>query len=176
MATPQPPLIRSTHLLSNILPSNRVALVNDGCSIHGTSLVANVPFRRGDLILPLIGRLSVRSYRTIQIDGSTHLDGDLMAFMNHSCRPTSIVQVQAMGVRAAVDLKQGDEITFFYPSTEWDMVRPFECLCGADDCVGFVAGAQYLSTDILRRYFINPHIQELFGETLIRCRSLSEQA
>jgi SET domain-containing protein len=152
---------------SNIFSSDRLVIVKDGCSIHGTSLVARTPFRRGELILPLTGTLSSRSYRTIQIDVRRHLDDALMAFMNHSCRPTSIVQAQALGVRTAVDLKEGDEITFFYPSTEWDMVRPFECLCGARECIGFIAGAQHLSIEILRRYFINAHIQKLAAEAFL---------
>jgi len=171
MTDPQPPPIDANHVFSNILLSDRLVIVKDGCSIHGTSLVARTPFRRGQLILPLTGTLSSRSYRTIQIDVSQHLDGAVIAYMNHSCRPTSIVQ--ALGVRAAVDLKSGDEITFFYPSTEWDMVRPFECLCGACDCIGFVAGAQYLSTAILGRYFINSHIQELAVEAFLHCRALN---
>jgi len=154
-------------VFSNILPTDRLAIVNDGHSIHGSSLLAKTPFRRGELILPMIGTLSARSYRTIQIDVSRHLDGAVMAFMNHSCRPTSIVEAQALRVRAAVDLKAGDEITFFYPSTEWDMVRPFECLCGAHNCIGFVAGAQYLPIDSLRRYFINSHIRELLLEAVL---------
>ena len=116
----QPPPIGLTRVFSNMLPTDRLAIVNDGHSIHGSSLLAKTPFRRGEVILPMIGTLSARSYRTIQIDSRRHLDGAVMAFMNHSCRPTSIVEAQALRVRAAVDLKAGDEITFFYPSTEWD--------------------------------------------------------
>src|SRR5271167_540164 len=116
----QPPPIGIARFFSNILPTDRLAIVNDGHSIHGSSLLAKTPFRRGEVILPMIGTLSARSYRTIQIDSRRHLDGAVMAFMNHSCRPTSIVEAQALRVRAAVDLKAGDEITFFYPSTEWD--------------------------------------------------------
>jgi hypothetical protein len=129
----QPPPIGLTRVFSNIFPTDRLAIVNDSHSIHGSSLLAKTPFRRGELILPLMGTLCTRSYRTIQIDVFRHLDGVLVAFMNHSCRPTAIVQAQALSVRAAVDLKEGDEITFFYPSTEWDMLRPFECLCRARD-------------------------------------------
>jgi hypothetical protein len=91
--------------------------------------------------------------------------------MNHSCRPTSIVLAHALCVRAATDLKAGDEITFFYPSTEWDMVRPFECLCGAHNCIGFVAGAQHLCIATLRRYFLNAHIQELAAEAFLAVAS-----
>jgi len=161
---------------SNTFQSDRLAIVNDGGSIHGISLLAKTSFKRGEFVLPLIGKPAARSYRTIQVDVGRHLDGALMAYMNHSCQPTSIVQTRALGVRAAVDLKPGDEITFFYPSTEWNMVRPFECLCGARECIGFVAGAQYLSTEILRRYFINPHIQELTAEAFIHGQALNEQA
>jgi len=154
---------------SNIPSSDSLAIVSDA-SIHGAGLVAIRPFRRGELILPLIGKLTARSYRTIQIDASKHLNGALIGFMNHSCRPTSIVHARAHGVLAAVDLKAGDEVTFFYPSTEWKMVRPFDCLCKAPDCIGFVGGAQYLSLDMLRRYFINSHIQKLATEALPHTR------
>lgn len=136
-------------------------LVDDG-SIIGARLVAKRPFRRGDLILPLTGRLTAASYRTIQIDANTHVEGALLAFMNHSCRPSAAVVVQARAVRALTDLTAGDEVTFFYPSTEWEMVRPFECLCGARNCIRYVAGAKYLALETLANYFIiNPHIQRL---------------
>lgn len=28
-------------------------------------------------------------------------------------------------------IKKGGDITFFYPSTEWDMAQGFDCSCGA---------------------------------------------
>jgi hypothetical protein len=28
-------------------------------------------------------------------------------------------------------LAEGQDITFFYPSTEWDMAQGFDCSCGA---------------------------------------------
>ncbi len=36
------------------------------------------------------------------------------------------------------DLQVGDQLTFFYPSTEWASPRPFQCLCGAGvgKCIG----------------------------------------
>lgn len=160
MPSLQTPPIDLQSFCSSILPSDRLAIANNG-SIVGAGLLAKTPFRRGELILPLLGKLTARSYRTIQIDVNKHLDGALIAFINHSCQPTSIVEAPALGVVAAVDLRAGDEVTFFYPSTEWEMVRPFECLCNAPDCVGFVAGARCLSNEILRRYFINSHIQKL---------------
>jgi hypothetical protein len=78
MINPHPFPIGLTRVFSNIFHSNRLAIVNDCGLIHGTSLVAKTPFKRGELILPLIGTLSTRNVRTIQIDVSRHLDGALM--------------------------------------------------------------------------------------------------
>jgi hypothetical protein len=163
----QPPPTDFQSVCSRTFSYNRLAIVKGG-STSGAGLVAKTPFSRGELILPLLGKLTARSYRTIQINASKHLDGALIALMNHSCRPTSIVHALTLGVFAAVDLKAGDEVTFFYPSTEWEMVRPFDCLCGAPACIRFVAGAQCLSTDVLKRYFINCHIQKLTAKPFLR--------
>jgi hypothetical protein len=118
-------------------------VVVDEGSIIGAGLIAKRSFRRRGLILPLTRYLATASYRTIQIDASTHVEGSLRAFMNHSCRPTAAVVVPTRAVLAVADLKAGEEVTFFYPSTEWEMVRPFKCLCGALNCIGYVAGAKY---------------------------------
>lgn len=70
-----------------------------------------------------------------------------------------------MEVRVARDrdLKEGDDLTFFYPSTEWEFDRPFDCLCGAGkgQCVRDVQGAKVLSKEELNKWFINKHILEL---------------
>lgn len=146
-------------------PSEALGVVDDG-SICGARLVAKQPFKPGDLILPLIGHLAPVSYKTIQISAHTHLEGFLLAFMNHSCRPSAIVLTQERAVRALCQLEIGQEVSFLYPSTEWDMTRPFECLCGATNCIRYVAGARYLSLELLGLYFINPHIQQLAAQAL----------
>ena len=57
-------------------------------------------------------------------------------------------------------LRAGEDLCFFYPSTEWDCARPFECLCGAskDVCLGWYGGAQDVSREKLEKYFINSYI------------------
>lgn len=71
-------------------------------------------------------------------------------------------------VRVAHDraIKAGDDLTFFYPSTEWKSAKPFDCLCGAPKgvCVGNAAGSSYLSQEQLSRYFLADHIKELLKE------------
>jgi hypothetical protein len=83
-----------------------------------------------------------------------------LLYMNHSCEPTAIVDVSRWEVRAAVPIAKGCPITFFYPSTEWDMAQPFECNCGSKDCLGEISGAKYIPRQILRKYVLNQHIKQ----------------
>jgi hypothetical protein len=145
-------------------PENSCKVDND--SPYGARLLVQRAFKRGDLILPLVGRHAAPSYKTIQIGLNTHLEGSLTAFINHSCRPSAIIMTQEIAIRAWTDLEAGDEVTFFYPSTEWAMVRPFNCLCGAPDCIGYVAGAKYLPLSLLSRHPVSPHIRQLAGDVL----------
>ncbi len=66
------------------------------------------------------------------------------------------------------DLKVGDELTFFYPSTEWDMAQPFRCECGAEECKGWIQGAGSMDRGLLEGYWLNEHIvarlREVNGE------------
>lgn len=88
--------------------------------------------------------------------------------MNHSCAPTAEVRLYpgapsqwevTVGPRG---LKAGDDITFFYPSTEWDMAQGFQCGCGAGACLGQIRGAKYLSLQQLEdRGFVNEHIKAM---------------
>jgi hypothetical protein len=85
--------------------------------------------------------------------------------MNHSCSPTAIVDVTNMEVRAAVPIAQGQPVTFFYPSTEWDMAQPFQCNCGARECLGTVRGAKHIPRHILSNYYLNQHIKQLLYDS-----------
>lgn len=88
--------------------------------------------------------------------------------MNHSCAPSVEVDVESMTVRVARDrdLEIGDDLTFFYPSTEWKFDRPFACLCGSGKgvCVGELNGAASIDSEELNRWFINGHILDLAKE------------
>lgn len=63
-------------------------------------------------------------------------------------------------------IKAGDELTFFYPSSEWSMSQPFECKCGAGEgiCKGTISGAKEMGRERLKGYWLNPHIEELLDE------------
>lgn len=59
------------------------------------------------------------------------------------------------------DLKVGEDLVWFYPSTEWESPRPFECLCGAERCIGMQRGSKFLERYVLEGYFVNEHVRLL---------------
>lgn len=128
---------------------------------RGIYLTSEEPFAKGQLICTITDYTvsAEPTYQTIQVGENRHIENfGVLAYLNHSCRPNVIVDTVHLAVYAAQDICAGDELTFFYPSTEWDMARPFVCLCGVPGCIRLVAGARFLSIDMLSRYHINPHI------------------
>ncbi len=148
-------------------------------TIYGARLVATQPFRHGQLLHTFTDYRVVErpSYQTIQIALTQHIDniGNL-AYINHSCHPNTVIDTETLTVRAARDIAAGDELTFFYPSTEWVMDRPFICLCGAPQCIRLVAGAKYLTVETLGRYFINRHIREAIMQFLVTAAAMPEDS
>lgn len=53
---------------------------------------------------------------------------------------------------------------FFYPSTEWFMAQPFDCLCGQPTCRGRISGARDMTSEQLKGIWLNAHIRELLEE------------
>ena len=103
---------------------------------------------------------------TVQIGRDRHVEVKELAVMNHSCNPNTILDTSRMLVFAARDITIGEELTFFYPSTEWEMSAPFICLCGAPNCIHVVAGARFLPLSTLEHHFLNRHIRELMIDLL----------
>ncbi|KAJ5223901.1 hypothetical protein N7468_008443 [Penicillium chermesinum] len=108
-----------------------------------------------------------KAYTSVQTGADTHieLNSDLV-FCNHSCAPSLVFDMSRMEVRVIDErpLKAGDALTFFYPSTEWDMDQPFHCTCGAEECRGWISGAKDMPRDVLKQYWLNPHIAALLNE------------
>lgn len=150
-----------------------------GGSAYGARLITDQAYKQGDVLYHITGQRVTEkaTYQTIQVGPQSHIEElGVLAYLNHSCQPNTIVNVSELTVVAACDIAVGDELSFFYPSTEWEMDRPFICLCGAPQCVRLVAGAKYLSVDTLSRYFINAHIREMIFATLAETVSLDRAA
>lgn len=61
-------------------------------------------------------------------------------------------------------LEIGDELTFFYPSSEWTMAQPFNCFCGASNCRGRIDGAGKMSAKQLEGLWLNGYIRDMIAE------------
>ncbi|RSL66256.1 hypothetical protein CEP54_003843 [Fusarium duplospermum] len=106
------------------------------------------------------------TYATVQTGRDTHLNlnSDLL-YINHSCEPTLLFDVGNLNVLVGPKgIKPGDELTFFYPSTEWHMAQPFDCLCGTPTCRGRIAGARDMTEAQLDGVWLNGHIIQLRAE------------
>ncbi|KAJ3281527.1 hypothetical protein HK104_011416 [Borealophlyctis nickersoniae] len=128
-----------------------------------SKLVSLQPFKKGDLVCKIEGyaKHANKRWSSVQVSANEHIElCSELVYMNHSCDPSIHLDTTRMEVIAAKDIKEGDDLTFFYPSSEWDMSQPFDCWCGAEQCVKRVSGAQHIPPTILDRYFLNQHIRE----------------
>ncbi|GIK05598.1 hypothetical protein Aspvir_009711 [Aspergillus viridinutans] len=110
---------------------------------------------------------SKKAYTSVQTGGDSHieLNSDLV-FCNHSCDPSLNFDMHKMEVRVVDErpLKVGDALTFFYPSSEWEMDQAFNCNCGSEKCKGWISGAKTMGREELEGYWLNPHIEEMLRE------------
>jgi len=130
-------------------------------------VVATEPIGVGEEVLAILGVVTDRPSRTsIQVGEREHVDipPDLPAdrvgerypwqFLNHGCGPNAAVVGRSLVALRRIG--RGDEITFDYNATEYDMASPFRCRCGGPSCRGaLIAGFRHLSPD--ERTRVLPH-------------------
>ncbi|KAM0284549.1 hypothetical protein ACHAQH_001915 [Verticillium albo-atrum] len=106
------------------------------------------------------------TYATVQCGKNKHLNlNSDMLYINHSCDPSLIFDTGNFNILVGPKgLQPGDELTFFYPSTEWSMAQPFDCFCGAPTCRGTISGARDMTDAQLDGLWLNGHIRELLEE------------
>ncbi|KAI9272437.1 hypothetical protein BY458DRAFT_455442 [Sporodiniella umbellata] len=129
---------------------------------YSSKLVTERAFPKDSVVANLEGLTpGEKRYTSVQVSETKHieLNSDLV-YMNHSCEPSVILDIDRMSVIAVKDLAEGDELTFFYPSTEWDMIQPFSCWCGSPKCIKTVQGAKHLSTETLKQFCLSKHIAQ----------------
>jgi hypothetical protein len=97
---------------------------------------------------------------TLQLDEVTHilLSPEPLWYCNHSCDPNIFFDTEAMEVVCLRDIAEGEELRFFYPSTEWSMAEPFACFCGGPGCLGRISGAADLPDEVLERFRLNNYV------------------
>ena len=132
------------------------------------ALVTKQAYRKGEVLcsIPSENVADKPTRFTVQIGRDRHTHVGKLAALNHSCDPNVILDTERMLMIARYDIAKGDELSFFYPSTEWEMQAPFICLCGSSNCIHVVAGARFLPLSTLEMHYLSPHIREMMIELL----------
>lgn len=110
-----------------------------------------------------------RTFATVETPNGRHIDlnSDLF-YINHSCNPSLEFDMALMEVRVSRyrELRKGDVLTFFYPSTESFLAQPFKCFCGEATCKGTIQGAEQMGAAQLTGYWLNQHVENRLEEKI----------
>lgn len=154
----------------SVISSHHFAEVREDAASLAKSLHSIISFGKGEIICDFgaAAILKTPTYLTVQTgpEEHIHLKPEFLKFINHSCDPNAFFDTQLMQLIALKDIQPGDEFTFFYPSTEWDMAQPFECLCGSEKCLHNISGASKMPEDVLANYKLTIFIQQQLAAKL----------
>ena len=122
-------------------------------------LFASKDIRAGSVIFHLKGCVSTCANKySIQLSRNKHLDfppvrkpnDDLdyaWQYLNHSCDPNGYLNAAEYCFRALRNISKGEEITFNYLATEYELASPFRCGCRSVNCFGLIRGNKFLTAD-----------------------------
>jgi len=132
------------------------------------TLITKQAYKKGEVMcsIPSENIMDKPNRFTVQIGKDRHTHVGKLAALNHSCDPNVILDTERMLMVACRDIQKSEDLSFFYPSTEWEMNAPFICLCGASNCIHVVAGARFLPLSTLENHYLNKHIREMMIELL----------
>ena len=147
-----------------LISSHGYAEVRLNLTNNQKTLVALRPFRTGELFSTFSAKEILRkpNYLSFQINHHKHImiDPEFLQCINHSCNPNTFFDTTAMRVITLRPIKRGEDLTWFYPSAEWEMAQSFQCFCGSPNCLGEIKGAAYLAKSVLNHYRLNRFIQQ----------------
>ncbi len=147
-----------------IISDHHFAVVRQNLSNNQKAFFAQLSYQPGDVVAEFHAGaiLNEPTYLTVQVEIGKHimLQPEHLQYINHSCDPNVFFDTHAMQVIALKPIGLGDEMTFFYPSTEWDMAQPFTCFCGSSNCLGEIKGAAHIPPEIIGNYKLTRFIQQ----------------
>lgn len=133
-------------------------------SINQKCLTATKAILAGEIISKFHAGItqSYATYLTVQtgVDKHITLNPEFLQYINHSCAPNVFFDTDAMELVCLRNIQPGEELTFFYPSTEWEMSQSFLCNCGNKDCLQLINGASHLSAETLSKYRLTDFIKQ----------------
>lgn len=155
-----------------VISNHSIAEVRRKNANGQNALFALRSYKPGDVIAEFhAGTISAKpTYLTVQVGTDKHVtfDPEFLQYINHSCDPNVFVNTTTMQVVALKEIKKEEEMTFFYPSTEWKMTQSFDCYCGSPKCVGKIRGAAYLNAELQSQYKFTDFIQQQLAKKAAR--------
>jgi hypothetical protein len=99
---------------------------------------------------------------SVQVDEDQHIHlfPSFLQYTNHSCEPNTFFDTHKGEIIALKNINENEEISFFYPATEWSMTQPFNCFCKTSSCLGMIQGAAYLDHQAIIKYRFSEYIQK----------------
>ena len=153
-------------IISNHVIAERRQKISNGQN----ALFATQSFHPGEVIADFsAGTIAAEpTYLTVQVGIRKHitLQPEFLQYINHSCTPNVFFNTTAMELVCLHAVQPGDEFTFFYPSTEWEMAQPFVCNCGNQSCIQLINGASHLSVETLSKYKLTDFIRQQVRQKL----------
>ena len=136
-----------------IIPSARLSVAWADGEYHVLAVRAFAP---SELLLVIEGeRREQPSRHSIQVGWGLNIDAGVgndmetlldlypWRFLNHSCECNT--KVRARDLVAIRHIRAGEEVTFNYNTTEYDMASPFTCRCRSPLCASEIRGFKHLS-------------------------------
>ena len=155
-----------------IISNHGIAEMRQRVSKQQNALFALQSFQPGEVIAEFwAGTIAAEpTYLTVQVDKGKHitLQPEFLQYINHSCNPNVFFDTTSMKLVALREIEYDEEMTFFYPSTEWQMTQPFNCYCGHVNCLGQIKGAAFLSEDVWKQYRLTDFIQQQLAKRAAR--------
>jgi len=100
--------------------------------------------------------------QTIQTGSHKHITlvPRFLQYIRHSCEPNVFFNTSKMKLVCIKPIAVGDELSFFYPSSEWKMSQPLICNCGSSQCLDIIQGAAYLDNETISKYDFSDYIKQ----------------
>lgn len=109
---------------------------------YADGLITKTAFHVGEVVFRFTGlMLNEVTLYTLQYLPGYHIhDPYVMGKVLHSCSPNMHCDMESLVFTAVREIEPGEYLTMDYETTEDELYRPFQCMCGSPLCRGVIRG------------------------------------
>jgi SET domain len=133
-------------------------------------LVASEVIKLGELIVQFTDQeiQEVRTWRTMQLDCNRHVRNEFLNYVDHSCEPNALLEIDSLSLMAIRDIPKKQPVTCFYPGSEVELATEFPCKCGKARCLRQIKGGFYLTHEQMRWALDQRHCTSFMQKHFLR--------